>query len=80
MKRQNITISLPTDILKKAKHLAVEQGSSVSGLLAAYVECLVDEARERERAAGRIRRRLASGLDLGTRGEISWTREDLHAR
>jgi hypothetical protein len=80
MERQNVTISLPVEILKKAKHLAVEQGSSISGLLADCIGRLVDEARERERAAGRIRRRLASGIDLGTRGEISWTREDLHAR
>jgi hypothetical protein len=80
MERQNVTVSLPVDVLKKARHLAVEQGSSISGLLADYIGRLVGEARERERAAGRIRRRLARGIDLGTRGRISWTRDELHAR
>ena len=80
MERQNVTISLPVSVLKKARHLAVEEGSSLSGLLASFVERLVDEASEKARAARRIRRRLDSGLDLGTDGEIAWTRDDVHER
>ena len=80
MERQNVTISLPVSVLKKAKHLAVEEGSSLSGLLASFVERLVDEAAEKDRAARRIQRRVGEGLDLGTCGAITWTRDDLHER
>ena len=80
MERQNVTISLPVSVLKKARHLAVEEGSSLSGLLASFVERLVDEASEKERAARRIRRRLDGGFDFGTNGAITWTRDDVHER
>jgi hypothetical protein len=80
MERQNVTISLPVSVLKKAKHLAVEEGSSLSGMLATFIEKLVDDAGEKGRAARRIRRRLAGGLDLGTNGSIAWTRDDVHER
>ncbi|MCK9463927.1 MAG: CopG family transcriptional regulator [Proteobacteria bacterium] len=80
MGRQNVTISLPVSVLKKAKHLAVEEGSSLSGLLASFVERLVDEAAEKDRAARRIKRRVGEGLDLGTCGSITWTRDDVHER
>jgi hypothetical protein len=80
MERQNVTISLPTSVLKKARHRAVEEGSSLSGLLASYIERLVNDAGEKERAARRIKRRLADGMNLGTGGAIAWTREDAHER
>jgi len=78
--RQNVTISLPVSVLKKARHIAVDEGSSLSGLLASYVERVVDDTAVRERAAKRIKRRLAEGMDLGTCGDIGWSRDDVHER
>jgi hypothetical protein len=80
MERQNVTISLPVSVLKKARHIAVEEGASLSGLLASYVERVVDDAAARERAAKRIRRRLVEGMDLGTGGDLGWSRDDVHER
>ena len=80
MKRQNITLSLPKKLILKAKHLAVEQGKSLSGMLAEYIEEIVDKNRARQRARTRIERRLERGIELGTRGRIPWTRDELHER
>ena len=46
MQCQNITLSVPKDILRKAKHLAIEKQTSVSGLLAKTLEDIItkDEA------------------------------------
>ena len=43
MKRQNITLSLPKDVLVGARHLAVERGESLSGMLARLLERMVDD-------------------------------------
>lgn len=40
MEYQNVTLSLPRDLVKRAKHIAVERGTSLSGLLAQMLEDL----------------------------------------
>lgn len=80
MERQNITLSLSRDLLKHAKHLAIEKGTSLSGLLSRYLEDLVKKEAGYEEAVSRIAARLAKGLNLGTRGVCAWTRDSLHER
>jgi hypothetical protein len=80
MERRNITLSLPEDVLRKARHLAVERRRSLSGLLADYMERIVDEDRRVAAAARRLERRLKKGMNLGTCGRAAWTRDDLHER
>ncbi|PTQ50819.1 MAG: hypothetical protein HSCHL_2548 [Hydrogenibacillus schlegelii] len=79
MEYQNVTLSLPKDALRKAKHIAIERGTSLSGLLTQFLEDLTrkDEAyrqaRERHLA-------MMDVLDLGTAGNLSGNRSDLHGR
>ena len=80
MERQNITLSLSKDLLKQAKHLAVERGTSLSGLLSEFLEQLVGDDDAYQRTARRMRKRLKNGLDLGTGGKLDWNRDDLHER
>jgi hypothetical protein len=80
MERQNITLSLPKDLLKTARHLAVERGTSLSRLLSEYLGRMVQEERDYERAARRMKKRLKQGLAMGTCGEIAWKRADLYER
>lgn len=80
MERQNVTLSLPKDLLIGAKHLAIERGESLSGLLAKTLRQMIDEDREQRRAEVRIEESLANAVPLGTRGEISWSRGELHER
>ena len=80
MERQNITLSLPKAILREVKHLAVEKGTSVSRLLAAYLERMLADDEEYRRCMERARKRMKNGFDLGSKGKRDWTREELHER
>lgn len=80
MEKQNITLSLPRVLLKKARHLAVEKNTSLSGLLSEYLRIMVSQDEASRRATSRITSRLKAGLDLGTGGRTAWIREDLHER
>lgn len=76
--KMNITLKLDAEILKEARVLAAEQGSSISRLLAVKLEELVRERKGYDRARKRAAARLRVGLDLG------WTRprsrSELHER
>ena len=77
-RKQNVTVSLNTETIRKAKVLAARRSTSVSGLLAEQIEWLVgaEEAYERsERAALAM---LDKGFHLG--GVIPASREELHER
>lgn len=80
MEKQNITLSLPRDLLRRVKHLAIEKETSVSALLAKTLEELVLsenrylEARERQKAL------MRKGFNLSTQGKITWDRDELHER
>ncbi len=80
VEKQNVTLSLPKEILREAKHLAVDRGISLSGLLIEALEERVKRLSEMRRAAERQRSLMRRGLNLGTKGKPSWRREDLHAR
>ena len=80
MEKQNITLSIPKDILRKVKIIAVEKGTSVSHLLTRTIEGIV--SREESYAVARRNHLsiLENGLNMGTEGNPQWTREELHER
>lgn len=80
MERQNITLSIPKDILLKVKLLAVRRGTSVSGLLTETVERLVEQEEAYAHARQRHLQWLEQDIDLGTGGHISTPRDELHER
>ena len=80
MSKRNITLSLSADLIRAAKHLAVERGVSLSGLLGGLLEQMVKEERAYSRSANRMRARLKRGINMGTGGRPGWTRDELHER
>jgi hypothetical protein len=80
MAAKNVTLALDERLIREAKHLAVERGTSVSGLLAAYLERMLREEDDYNRAMARAKKRLKKGLELGTGGRCTWTRDELHER
>jgi len=77
-KKQNVTISLSPETIRKARILAARRATSISGLLAGQIETMVgaEEAYEQaERAALAL---LERGFHLG--GVITARRDDLHER
>ena len=80
MEMQNITLSLPKEILLKVKLRAVRQWTSVSRLVTAELEKLAAEEDAYSHARQRHLRLLREGFDLGTQGRILTTRDELHER
>lgn len=80
METQNVTLTLPKELLRQAKHVAVERGTSLSRLLAEYMARAIRDDERYAAARQRISGRLARGLDLGTGGERPAPRESLHER
>ena len=80
MEKQNITLSLPKDLLQKAKIIAVKNNTSLSGLLSDYIARITDENAAYQRAQAKHRRLLKEGFDMGLKGELPWAREDIHER
>ena len=76
--KTNITLKLDAGVLREARILAAEEGSSISGLLAAKLEELVRERKAYDRARRRALARLREGLDLGWSPARS--RDELHER
>jgi hypothetical protein len=77
---QNVTLSLPRDLLRKVKRLAADRETSVSALMAEALAQLADDDRRYSAARRRALKAMASARSLGTRGRASWTRDDLHER
>ena len=77
---QNVTLAIPKDILRKAKILAVQKNTSLSGLLTQTLVEIVSRDEGYQQARQRNLAILASGFDLGTQGQITWKREELHDR
>jgi hypothetical protein len=80
METQNITLSLPKELVRKAKLIAVERQTSISGLLKEFLTEAVAQEDRYAKARSRHLEALREGADLGTRGRIGRTREDLHER
>ncbi len=76
--KQNVTISLSRQVLKKAKILAARRETSISGLLAQEIEFLVGEDETYERAERQALVLLDRGFHLG--GVIQAKRDELHER
>jgi hypothetical protein len=76
--KQNVTISLSRQTVRKAKVLAARRATSISALLAEQIEILVGEEEAYERAQRQATTLLDQGFHLG--GVIRGTRDDLHER
>jgi len=76
--KQNITLSLDREIIKKAKVLAAKKEASVTKLLAEQLTRIVSEDDQYGFSKRRALARLRKGFHLG--GRILAKREELHER
>jgi predicted transcriptional regulator len=77
---QNITLSLPRELLKRVKRVAADRDTSVSALMTEALGRLADENRRYSAARKRALAAFRSRRSLGTGGRRTWSREDLHDR
>jgi len=80
MERQNVTLSLPKTIIKKAKALALKQEKSLSSLLRESIEDKIRKDTGYREAMDVEIRRMEKGFHFGTGGVMPRSREELHER
>jgi hypothetical protein len=76
--KTNITLKIEADLLREARILAAEEGTSISALLAVRLEQAVRERKGYDQARRRAMTRLRKGFDLGWISPPS--RDELHER
>lgn len=80
METQNVTLAIPKDVLGKAKRVATERRTSLSGLMTEMLKQLVEKDDSYRVACARQIALLEHGLDIGTYGKATWSRAELHER
>ncbi len=80
METQNITLAVPKKVLAKFKEIAFRRQKSISKLMTEMMEDAVTNEEGYHVARDRHLRRLDTGADLQTNGNISWKRDELHER
>jgi hypothetical protein len=76
--KQNITIRLSRQTIQKARVLAAQRSTSISGLLTSQIEQLANSEDEYERAMRGALALMKEGFDLG--GTHKLDRDALHER
>jgi hypothetical protein len=76
--KQNITLSVDKDLIKKGKIIAAQKDTSVSKMLSEQLRQLVEDNALYETAKRSALQALKKGYHLG--GKITWKREDLYDR
>lgn len=77
---QNITLSLPRELLRQIKRLAADRDTSVSALMVEALSELADRDRRYLAARKRSLAAMKALTSLGTRGKRTWKRDELHER
>jgi hypothetical protein len=76
--KQNVTISLDRETIRKAKIVAARRSTSISGLVARQIEILIGDEEAYERAERQALALLDQGFNLGGKSRVS--RDELHER
>ena len=76
--KQNITLSLEKELIKKGKIIAAQKETSISKMLGELLKETVEKEDQYQAAKRNAMQMLRQGLNLG--GRITWKREDLYER
>ena len=76
--KQNVTLRIEKEIIKKGKVVAARKDTSISRMLAELLKGMVENEERYEAAKRSAIQMLKKGVPLG--GKITWKREDLYER
>ena len=79
-KYKNVTLSLPEPLVRRFKIYAATRQRSMTALMADALNAMLEHDAESEKAKRRFLERIEKAPDRGTKGRISWSREELHER
>lgn len=78
MSTRNVTLALPEELVRRAKVVAAARDTSISALVAEYLESLTADP-DYDLLWRHERELMAAGLPMQV-GPVTWSREDVHAR
>ena len=76
--KQNITLAIENEILRKDKLLAARNDTSISKMLSDQLKQMIDKEEQYQAAKQRALHAIRKGFHLG--GNVTWRRENLHER
>jgi plasmid stability protein len=77
---RSVTLSLPESLLRRFRVYAASRNQSMSALMTEAIRNMIESEQRASRAKHRFLERLRHAPDRGTKGVISWSREELHER
>jgi len=77
---RNVTIRIRIDVYVAARVEAARRGTSLDTLVAEHLEHVAGHAATYEAARCRALKAMSDGHNLGSQGEIPWSRNELHER
>lgn len=79
MTSRNLTLTLPSELVRRAKIVAATRDTSVSALVAELLERATREEDDYAEAWRAERELMTAGLPMRV-GHVTWSRDDVHAR
>lgn len=76
---RNVTMSLPADLVRRARVVAATRDTSLSALVADYLRGLTADADDYESLWAAELSVMAEGLPMRV-GDATWRRDDVHER
>src|SRR5262245_58532687 len=73
---KNVTLSLPEPLLRRFKVYAAAKNRSMSSMMKEAMSKLIEQDEDQEKAKLRFLESLRNAPDLGTKGRITWTRDE----
>lgn len=80
MQDRSLTLTLDADPFRRLEVVAAKRGLSVSALVLASLIEVADDSRDYLHSKDRAVALLRQGIDLGTKGAVTWSRDELHER
>jgi hypothetical protein len=77
---KNVTLSLPEALLRRFRVYAAERNQSMTSLMTEAIRRMIDRGVEGDKARRRFMNRIRNAPDRGTRGRVTWSRDELHER
>lgn len=79
METRNITLTMPADLVRRARVLAAERDTSVSALVIELLQQHVEDTTDEDSMWAIEEAAMATGIGMRV-GDITWTRDELHER
>ncbi len=76
---RNITLALPSELVRRTRNIAAARKTSVSALVAEYLQSLARQADDYEQLWQEEQRLMVEGLPMRV-GRVTWSRADSHER